>query len=640
MTGIAWLVLTNPAMFGDLSKNNKEEEDSQDNEIPLKNVFYEFNHESTKAWLKWIDGQDESKKQFAYDMLVNYLDLPLKKLGAITSDVVKAIVVFKKKEGAFDVLIKLLKKSKDHFSQYKSIDMFYEAAAIGLTKIDHEKAEAFLINELQDTNGATNLIPIQKYLVSALCHLEFNPNLEKCWVRILSNPDYPEATKKELLNSLESKADKIRERVYKKILNEQIDSKISSLSDNDKFIIEEVFYKLRNLITKEDYDEEVWTAMIRAVDSTRIGNITNKLLIEMITSDERGLSQNQVLELLDKPNRSMFLEACSKRHKLLETEASILKAPIKAEDLAFDKTKFNIEKSKKTKSVAHQLLDHYHNLEKIMQTSVGGRVDKSSTSVSVITGTGESEKLHLLRAYAANKNKSFIYIDIKQLLSSEGMAKEFKNHIVNNKPCLVYLDKIDKVLGIDLEKQEANIFKSITRSIKELSVLPSISITANIPYSQEDLSTGKLTLLSKIINGAGSIFRTIMTIDKPDDNTRGEIIHSYLEKINPKRITNSENFSIDELLEYSSSMNTLEVTLFLHQYFEISLLANGKLVSIEDFENRWQPSLVIIEEEAVEAVLNPEPEIGNETEDSNTENTTEEALELGPEVTEQHSAKL
>lgn len=639
MTGIAWLVLTNPAVFDSIQNNS--DDDGPDNDIPLKEIFYEYNHESTKAWLKWIDGQDESKKQFAYDMLTDYLDSPLKKLGVITNDVVKAIVVFKKKTGAFEVLAKLLKKSKTYFPQYKSIDLFYEAAAIGLTKIDHEKAEAFLVNELQDSNFNNNLVTVQRYLIRALCHLEFNPNLEKCWVRILTDQSYPQPTKKELLIHLETKADKIRERIYKKILNEQIDSNMSSLSENDKFILEEVFLKLKNLVTKEDYDEDIWDAMSRACDSTRIGKFAVKYLADMITMDEQSLSQNQILELLNKSDRTIFLEACSKRYKLLEAETNMLKVPIKAEDISFEKTKFNVEKSKKTKNVAHELLENYHKLEAALRVDLNGQADKSSNSVSVITGSGENEKLYLLRAFAANQNKAFIYVDVQQLLYSEGIAKEFKNHVANTKPCLVYLDKMHKVLDVDLEKKEASIFKSITRSIKDLSVLPSITFTANIPYTQDELLKSDLNLIAKMITGVGSMYNTIMTMNKPNDSTREKIIHGYLEKLNPNRITASENFSVDELLEHTAQMDTLEMTLFLHQYFEVSLLANGKLISLEEFNNRWLPPIVTEEsEDELKDLMVPDvdtpslaeaPEIGVKAEDATGQEQESE---------ETHSAKL
>jgi len=631
VTGIFWLVISNPNLFNNLSSNQKVEEDYE-NEIPLKDVFYEFNHESTKAWLKWIDGQDESKKQFAYQLLTDYLELPPKKLGAITSDVVKAIVVFKKKTDAFDVLARLLKKCRNLYAQFKSIDMFYEATAVGLTKINHEKAETFLINELQEANFGEGLVTIQKYLIRAICQLEINPNLEKCWVRIVTSKEYPQATKKELLDFLETKADKIRERVYFKIFSEQINSNTGKLNENDRFVIEEVFYKLKKLITKDDYDEKVWELMSQSCDSDKIGELMIQLLADMIKLEERSLSQNQLLELLNKqgPARQKFIEACSSKFKLSELELGLLKTPIKQEDLEFEKTTFNIEKSKKTRSITHELLSDYHNLEKIMLHNETGKADKASTSISVLTGTGEKEKLYLLRGFAANRNRSFIYVDLEKLLHSEGIAKEFRNHVANSKPCLVYLDNITNVLNIDLDKKEASIFKSLTRSIKELSILPSISFTANIPYSTEDLMKSNLTLVSKIINGVGSMYQTIMTKNKPDETVRAKIIQTYLNAIDPARVNASEDFSLEELIVHTATMDTLELTLFLHQYFEVSLLANGKLVSLEEFQNRWIAPISATEEDNIEEIIAK----------TTAELVAEDSETLDLKEVEEHSAKL
>lgn len=619
ISGILWLILAGG--IGNLKFLGPSRGRDEEFEVPLRDVFLDFNHESTKAWLRWIDGQDESKKQFAYDKLVDYLDNPPKKLGAITGDVVKAIIVFKQKTDAFQVLAKLLRKTRDHFLQFKSVDIFYETAAIGLTKIDYIEAEKYLIKELDEIKYRKDLAAIQIYLIRALSKLAFTPELEKCWIRVLTNHEYPENTKKELLRQLDDKADSVKERIFQKIIKDQIDSNATSISEIDKFILEEIFLRLTSLISKEDYDQQIWHTLLSACDSPKLKDLFIKLFAEMIEFGADTLQQNQMLELINKeePARTRFIEACSRKHGLTKKEISLLRVPFKDEDLNFDKIKFNVEKSKKTMAISDELAGDYRYLEKALLAYETGKTEKSSNAIAVMTGTGENEKFYLSRCFAANHNKSFIYVDVQQILSADGMVKEFKNHVSHAKPCLVYLDKMEKVLNVDLEKRLANNLKTINKSVKELSILPSVSFVANIPFNRDELKNDNPKLHSKFLNSTSNLYSIMMNKDKPGEDERARIIKEVLEKIDPIRLRESKDFDIESLIKYSKNMDLIQLVKFLHSYLEISLIASGKLVSIEEFNERWINDSFDLDE----------VEKNNEQEESNELTEMKEKIDVG-----------
>ena len=91
-----------------------------------------------------------------------------------------------------------------------------------------------------------------------------------------------------------------------------------------------------------------------------------------------------------------------------------------------------------------------------------------------------------------------------------------------------------------------------------------------------------------------------MSKERPEEKERVKIIQNHLEKVDPSRLNSSERFDMDEILKHTKGMDLLELILFLHQYFEISLLANGELVSMEEYNNRWNASNSLEDEEAEE----------------------------------------
>jgi hypothetical protein len=577
-------------LFKYLSANKIDLDDSSDDEfieIPLREIFLDFDHDSTKAWLKWIDAQDESKKQLAYDKLVEYLELPPSKLGVITSDVVKAIIVFRSKVDAFDVLANLIVKCRKHYKQFKTIDLFYEIATTGLVKIDQVKAKKFLADELNNMSLNSDLEELQKYMVRAIAQLDFTHEVESIWSNILISNEFSSKSRKEFLDLLDAKSSFIKERIYSKFLEVIIPSRVLGLAESEKMIYEPVLYKCINLLNSDGESNHLWSLISKACDNEVLQEITSKVLSSLITTDQDLILPEYLVELLSKPEplRTTFMHTCMNKYKILESEKSALKVSVKESDLVFEYLKINIEKSKKTKSVTQELLGKYQELEKAIKSSDGGFEKKSATAIAFF-GSALEEKLYLLRAYAANSNRSFVYIDIEQLLSADGIVKELKNHISQVKPCIVYIDNLGAVLGRDLEKKYSQNLKSILKTVKELAIVPSMDFIGGFSISLQDLDKFSSLALANLAINVSTVNR--LELNKLSKEEKEVILRQSLTKIDPKRIEENEDFSLDEVISYFANFDLLDMLRFWNKYLEISLCAYGRLVSLNEFK-KYQP---------------------------------------------------
>ncbi len=90
----------------------------------LKEVFYKYNHSSTKSWIQWIMLADAESKEKAFLRLRNYLQRPQSKLGSITSDVVISLGAIHHND-AISTLHQFLQETRETWGQYKAAMLAY-----------------------------------------------------------------------------------------------------------------------------------------------------------------------------------------------------------------------------------------------------------------------------------------------------------------------------------------------------------------------------------------------------------------------------------------------------------------------------------------------------------------------------------
>lgn len=140
------------------------------------------------------------------------------------------------------------------------------------------------------------------------------------------------------------------------------------------------------------------------------------------------------------------------------------------------------------------------------------------------------------------------------------------------------------VLEKNLSKTDSINVKNISRIVGEFSILPSVRFVASLPFTREDMQSLYAGMNDKLSAQSHGNFRVIYEINKPDFIKRRTLISSKFADIKPERIeADSGSFDIDDFAESTDGMSYLEYGLLVSQYFEISLMIFGRLISYKDF---------------------------------------------------------
>lgn len=549
---------------------------------PFRKIFYEYNHRSAELWYEWIRGQDKAIQDMAFDKLLEYLNSPLEELGSVTTDVINTVLSFKR-EKSFSAITDLLKKSRKAWGQYKTIEVFYEKAIIGLTTMDQDDAEKFILAEYEIAKHKNDMNSLVVSLMKALGELKASEKIEETLVELLTENLIKFDIKKYALSMIEKYELETQKRINFRVFKKYVTSSAKTLEENDDKVLEAILTKLKKYISV-DFDEEVWVCIINASQVERLKSIIYKFLSDFIQFEDQ-IDPMQFSELLkqEDPGLTKYIEAMSKRNKLNDKEQDLLKSNLKKEYLEFETKTLNIEKSKKTMSIPAELNGEYHALEQIFFNGSEIKNDKNTGTIHVISGNAEEEKLFLLRALAANNNIAFAYIDSHQVLSSSDVMMTLGNTLNNSKPCIVYFDNLDTTLSKPLNKIQASNQKEINNIVKELGIIPNMFFIGNISYNKENIKTTNPNLHKNINGSSHGDFKIFHEIRKPDMKDRRRVFQNYQQKLQDKRILDSEGFSVDALLGATEGFSYIDFQIFLDEYMQISLLMHGCLVSMPEF---------------------------------------------------------
>ncbi len=588
--GIAWLAIVNyPAIERILQSqldNSLDREIEDKTDQPLHEIFLEFDHESTSAWLKWMESREDEVKNIAYQKIWDYLSGEPETLGSVTGDAIKAITAFKRPE-TYRLILDLVIKVREKFMRFKTLDLFYQEAVSSLMVIDESEAIPFLAEEISNYESRSDADKMQQYILRALAKSDELDLLSPIFVRTVLDAEIDRVVKADLVFLLEKKNSIFRRKVYTEVFKALIQSPVNVISEDDQQIFEQIFHNSKKFFIKDDFDKDLWDCILKLCDLPKLRTLFIKLVSSFLANGEEELLREQICVLIEKnePAKSSFREAMAKRYKITSQELETIKLPYKKEDLVFEKdSTVTVEKSKKTKSVTHELLDTYHLLDKVVFSNEISKLDRSLGMVSLIHGSSSMEKIYLLRALAANANITFIYINYEQLIRSNFEVANLKNSVNNCKPCIVYFDSMESILvKPELDKVETLHLKELMKVLKELSQLAGVHFFGNLPYNKDSLKQENPELHTMVNSNLRGYFRLVLPIDRPDAKEKERILRDNQNKMSIERMKNPERYDANSILSYAQSMSILEFLYFLTQYFEFSLFAYGELIPLNEF---------------------------------------------------------
>lgn len=576
-----------PTFQGAIDSFGVDDDGLNKNYQPLTQIFYKFDHANTEQWLNWILSQDKAIQDLAFNKLSDYLKEPLEEIGAVTGEVVKAIVQFKKTESYY-VLLELLRNSIKRWGQFKSINLFFEITAKGMIQLNPENGFSDLKEHIeliidQDVKNSDVLLIS---MIKAIGTIQ-NPRAEVVdyYTQLVLNRDCSFAFRREVLEEikrLENDLDKYN--VYLDIMSGFLNATVLRFNDHDQKALEELFMHLEKYI--EENKPEIWDILVQCFQKDSTAEILVEPLTEYIKYSSNIISPEQIASLLsiqEKATLDLIKESLISRFALTEEESKLIADKFLKEDLEFDTKAVSSEKSKKTKSIAHELLDEYHHLESIV-TAHSAQLSKNEKrgekGIATIIGNAEDEKLYLLRILAANLNHSFIYIDLGAIVNSNYDLTELKNKINNSKPCILYLTAVEDFILRDFNSDQKVYAKKLMDIITEVSRSPSIKVIASLGDDKNSINANE-RLKAALDKGSRGNFDVNLSIDRPDERLKRELINQQMQQISP--IRENEEFDIEELITEMENCSRIELLRFLNNYLGTSLLMQGKLLAVGDY---------------------------------------------------------
>lgn len=589
--GFGWFLYSNfpkiEALIEGKLMSSLTRESSDKSSQPLQNIFYLYKHDSVKSWMKWMEGQDSTIKDTAYLALIRYLDTEeQEELGALTPEVIRTLPIFKRQE-SFGILTGLIQKCTNQLHLQIGMESYIEEAVYSLLKQENSKTEAFLLSQYAKFKQIANTSDLRTSLVKALVTYKIGLSLLPMIVDFMTDETINAAQRHDVIETIEHSLEELkRVEFFKGLFLKLLFTAVKILEDFNKAMVA-IFGKIESIVFCENYDQETWKSIFTAL-SGYMRPTCVRILEHHIQNKGQYIAPEILLEFLklDEPVKACFRDLIVRRFGITDKEMEIFKSGFKSEDLEFLYTASVFEKSKKPKSVCHELLPEYQTLEKMIFSSDSQSRELLST-IQVLTGPAIEEKVYLLRALCANHSRTFVYADIEKIIIDPQELNKLKQIVSNNKPCFVYFDTLEKFLLDGYLDIEENALKELTKIIKEFVMLPSVSLFANLPYTREELKNSKQELLKAFQVKEDILpFKISLELDNPDDKIRKKILLQFLGKVEGQRAADSLEFNLEEFLLATDGLSMLAYLQMLHKYFEVALFGYGRLIALDEFRAR------------------------------------------------------
>ncbi len=548
----------------------------------LKEVFYKYNHSSTKSWIQWMMLADIETREKAFLRLRNYVQRPQSKLGSITSDVVLSLGAIKHNDG-ISTLHQFLQETRETWGQYKAAMLAYEPALEAINHLDPEQAKNVILTELQSCANQKDYEGIKELLINKYTDYDFDKDNLNFYIDLMLDTEQNYRVKNHLIKRIEEKLYEEKELIYSSILNSLLEKTKQGLaSANDATALKLMLPELTTFIEKNDY--EIWHNLMLLLDCDGLGEPLQEWLEQNLNSKEPIYSRQQLYNLINSKEKhaSKFKEAIAQKFELSNEEKAIIKEPIPTEHYQFRTDTFSVSKYSQEIIVPLCLKRNYENLRKQTITEAG--MFKPSKNIKLIAGDSVETKLFLIRALVASTKRHFIYIDFRKLILSPDLVSELTKEVQINKPCVIFVRNLIDILELSSDHRLSKKIETAMATLKKICQIGGIDLIAESSMSFIDTR-----------RKYGNDFEVIDEICATGYRERKELYRFYDFILSNDREANV--FDIDNFIEATSKLSTMAYISKLLQYLKISLLTAGTLISIGEYNKLVDASLAIEQEE-------------------------------------------
>jgi len=554
------------------------------NTQPLYKVFYGFNHTNTLAWVKWIKNQSQRQQERAFSRLAEYLQEPPNELGSIAVEVVKAILAFEH-DNSYEVLAQLLKNSGEKWGQYKVLNLFYEETAISLIKLNEKEAKKLLLNELSEIKNVSDVDTVKSYILSALANISNKEEISRIFRKIILDKQQNLYIREKAIVIIKEnfEANEFYTFLIKLFLRFL---SLNNLNQDDFDVYNSILHHSILFFNDEKFNSTIWNLWCKAFKHRVLAEKTAGFIASKIKDPKFAIAREKLQALLELEVKEIFRDALIQRFNLSKEEIALVK----------------------TAEENQNILDHCGNKKQIFETytptvnhslpqileanyaNFSSQVRKLQNKMLLITGKAKLEKLYFAELLAKELNKKFLYVDADTLLLSPDKMDELMAVIDAGQGYFIYLENIFAALvnAIDTEKQYR--FDQFNKVLFKMQHSTNTITLASIPIDIVDIYDKYPKLASLIKALPNEQFASSTDISTANARFKQKVYAAYEIQLQDARDFSA--LKLEELLYKTEDMSSVAFVNYFLQYLRISLLTEGKLLALNNYEFKVKKELV------------------------------------------------
>jgi hypothetical protein len=555
-------------------------DDSDDPDSVLEEIFYLYNHNSEKDWLKWIKQQSSEMKQKAAALLCAHLESQPKQWGVVTLEAIECLREFKD----YDVdkrLSEFIKKITKIWQEYKSIPNYYEKAINVLTAINPDIAINSYSVEFEKNIESQAVLERKKILLNQMPALE--EKSKDLLINILTNHNENFIIKPQALRTCLKLNKETKKEIFLEALKRVVKKQKSlnrSLKAEEMHLTQDLIREGVMLIGNKNF----FDILQEACQSFQLQRLILDAVIAYFNSEfsqPRDLDYYAASLLKDSTHNDLKMYL-AKRVNLTEKEMN---------NLIFKPTleKIDIEDLKNNNSDLYEfpvpdfLKERYETFKAAFFKNIEDfDIVTSEKIFGGVLATGDSaiEKLYFAQALAKEKKWNFGYIDIATITSRESYSSNISIFSTLRKPYLLYI-KNPELFFIKSDSDEGGFREKFAQSLAIQSLDSKSYLLGDINCKIEETN---FTSLGEAIKSLKyKYFPQSVEINQEEGPNRYTIAMKFLQSLEPYRIESHKDFC-DRITILGSELNDIEFIFFIMRTLSSMLLVFGKVVSYEEFE--------------------------------------------------------
>lgn len=569
-------------------KNQEEDIDELDEleEGDSTSIFYMYNHNSEKEWLKWINSQSIETKDKAAHLLKEHLAGPAKQWGYVTLEALECI---KDLEGVSldQVVANFFEKCSKHWHEYKSVPNYYYKAAEVLIESNPKLALDTFKSEVLKKGTSQGALERRRAIIDNLPELkELSVDLI---VDVLTSPIETYGTKVYALRKCEKYEDKTRSHIHLKALEkivEKYKTNRQEMKTEETHFVQDLIEECVRSIGKYEF----FKVINEASHSERFHRFVIKQVMKSLSNPSKVQGKYDLFAMCNlKDNFQHDIKrAVGKIHQL---------DPVETNNIVLQETTKNVSKNeliygdnnKLKLPIPSILAREYEEFKAVFFQNIDEHDYVTSEKIYggvLLTGDEPLEKLYFSRALSKEKGWNFACIDVSKINNKSSYDKACETYNNLRKPYLLYL--INPHVLFERDGSDESILREKFVQMLTIQALDTKSFLAgDILATNEQIANSSITDKLSVLKS--KFFPQSLEMNKKAENFKFTIVEEYLKHISPRRFENRREVS-NQLFESGKHMSPIEFSFYVIKTLKTMLLIFGKdceISAIEQLENKF-----------------------------------------------------